>query len=289
MAISMPAAPPPSFPEIAKHPENFRRQLRELPAFRALLRAVEADFYHDLPMPAPVLDLGCGDGHFAEVTFSAPLDIGLDPWRAPLEEAAARGWHRLVTHANGAAMPLPSAGFGTVVSNSVLEHIPDVGPVLGEVARILRPGGWFHFTVPGPNFRRFLSVARLLDGLGLTGLGEAYRKMFDRISRHYYYLSPAAWTDRLAHVGMRVVRWWSYFSPGALAALEWGHPLGLPSVVAKKLIGRWLLAPTAWNLWLTERLLRRFYEEPLRDPEVSASSAGLGAYLFFSAQKLPAA
>ena len=36
--------------------------LRELPYFRALLRAVEARFYKDISLPGPVLDLGCGAG-----------------------------------------------------------------------------------------------------------------------------------------------------------------------------------------------------------------------------------
>ena len=46
------------------------RHLRGVPAFRALLRAVESRFYQDLELPRPVLDLGCGDGHFAGTTFA---------------------------------------------------------------------------------------------------------------------------------------------------------------------------------------------------------------------------
>ena len=34
-----------------------------------------------------VLDVGCGDGHFASVTFDQPLDVGIDPWAAPLRHA----------------------------------------------------------------------------------------------------------------------------------------------------------------------------------------------------------
>ncbi|MGC9469516.1 MAG: class I SAM-dependent methyltransferase [Anaerolineae bacterium] len=276
-------------PYIKKRRETFHRQLTELPAFRALLRAVEADFYQELPISRPILDLGCGDGHFAQATFRSALDFGLDPWPHCLREARPREAHRWLVHAEGAQIPCASGSFGTVISNSVLEHIPDVDPVLAEVSRVLAPGGYFHFSVPGPNFRRFLSVARGLDAAGLQALAERYRRLFDRISRHHYYLGPEAWTRKLAQVGLQVDRWWSYFSPGALAALEWGHPLGLPSVLAKRIAGRWVLVPTRWNLWLTERLLRRFYEEPLiaEDPETAGEpSAVSGAYLFFSVQKL---
>ncbi len=257
--------------------DTFDQQLQDLPAFRALLRAVEVDFYADLPMPAPVLDLGCGDGHFATVAFEHKLDVGLDPWAGPLREARTRDAYRILTHADGARMPFPDAHFATVVSNSVLEHIRDVEPVVREVARVLQPGGAFYFCVPGPNFRQFLSIARILDALRLRGLAEAYRRLFDRITRHRYYNTPEEWAERLFRVDLRVERWWSYFSPAALATLEWGHPLGLPCVLAKKLTGRWLLVPTRWNLALTAALLRRYYEEPL--PEQ-------GAYLFFIARKL---
>ncbi len=54
-----------------------------------------------------------------------------------------------------------------------------------------------------------------------------------------------------------------------------GHYFGAPSLVAKKLSGRWILAPTRWNLALTERWLRPLYEESL---------PATGAYLFFVAQ-----
>ncbi|MBI3361095.1 MAG: methyltransferase type 11, partial [Chloroflexi bacterium] len=61
-------------------PDLLTRHLRDLPAFRALLRATEARFYQDLQLPEPTLDLGCGDGHFASMTFAHPLAAGVDPW-----------------------------------------------------------------------------------------------------------------------------------------------------------------------------------------------------------------
>lgn len=269
---------PPDPPVVRKRPKTFRRQLRELPAFRALLRAVEADFYQNLPMPRPVLDLGCGDGHFASVAFPEGLDVGMDPWWRPLRTARSQGMYDLLASASGTAMPYPTAHFATVISNSVLEHIPGLLPVLAEVGRILRPGGWFHFCVPGPNFRRYLSVARFLKTVGLNRPAEAYQRLFDRISRHHTYAPPSQWAQWLEDAGLSLTRWWPYFSPRALAALEWGHPLGIPSLMAKALTGRWLLVPTRWNLRLTEALLRPYYE---------AQPGGEGAYLFFVARKLP--
>ncbi len=279
------------------------RHLRDLPAFRALLRAVEAHFYVDLPLARPVLDLGCGDGHFASLAFDRPLEAGFDPWWGPLTEARKRGAYHLLSQAEGARMPYPDGTFATVVSNSVLEHIPQVQPVLAEVARVLRspepacpersrraegrPGGRFYFCVPGPNFLPFLSIGRALDRLWPLchspsairhSPGETYRRFFNRISRHYHCDGAEVWERRLEAVGLRLIRWWPYFSRRALAVLEWGHYLGLPSLVCKKLTGRWVLSPSRANLWLTERLVRPFYQESL-------SLDSSGAYLFFVARK----
>lgn len=263
-------------PEVRKNIAGFRQQLTELPAFRALLRSVEADFYQELPMPSPILDLGCGDGHFAQVTFQRTLTIGLDPWWRPLQEARQTTQYRWLTNANGAAAPFKDDSFATIISNSVLEHIPELEPVLCEVARILKPGGYFYFCVPSPQFREFLSGARFLDSIKASKLAEAYRKLFDQISRHHSYYTPNEWISKLERAGLSIQRWWAYFSPEALTALEWGHPLGLPALLAKKLSGHWLLANKAWNIRLTEHLLKSFYME---------QPSETGAYLFFVVHK----
>ncbi len=63
-------------------------QMKDMPYFRAVLRAVECQFYQDYPLEAPTLDLGCGDGHFATLAFDQTLDVGIDPWTGPVFEAA---------------------------------------------------------------------------------------------------------------------------------------------------------------------------------------------------------
>jgi hypothetical protein len=61
--------------------------LQSLPYFRALIRSVESTYYQELALPAPLLDVGCGDGLFAALTFKDKIDAGLDPWRGPIHEA----------------------------------------------------------------------------------------------------------------------------------------------------------------------------------------------------------
>jgi SAM-dependent methyltransferase len=200
------------------------------------------------------------------------LDAGLDPGRRPLIEARDRLVYRYLAQADGARMPYPDRFFGSAISNSVLEHIPNVQAVLGETSRVLRPGAPLYFCVPSDNFLPFLSIGRALDALGLRPLGNRYRRLFNRISRHHHCDDADTWRRRLDRAGLALDYWWPYFSQGALTALEWGHYLGLPALVVKKVSGHWILWPSRANLWLTERLLRRYYEEPL---------PAAGAYLFF--------
>ncbi|MGD2207067.1 MAG: class I SAM-dependent methyltransferase [Anaerolineae bacterium] len=262
------------------------RHLRELPAFRALLRAVEARYYQDLlPLEEPVLDVGCGDGHFASVAFPRQLAAGIDPDAAVLREARDRGGYSVLTRALGDSLPFPDGHFSTVVSNSVLEHILDVDAVMAEISRVLRcpepvagqNGGRFIFCVPSDQFTELLFFTQLFHKLGLPGLARAYERYFNRISRHRHCDGPAVWAARLADVGLKPTNAFHYFSTRALDALDLGHYFGLPSLIAKKLFGRWIVAPTRWNLALTERWLRPLYEEPLPHAE--------GAYLFFVAEK----
>lgn len=254
------------------------RQLREMPAFRGLLRAVEARAYEQFDLAAPLLDVGCGDGHFVTVVFEEKVDVGIDPWGGPVKEAVQRGGYRLVIQGEGACMPFPDGHFASAMSNSVLEHIPDVQAVLDEVSRVLQSGALFVFCVPNHQFLPNLSVARFFDRLGLRGLASAYRRFFNRISRHHHCDPPEVWQNRLEQAGFRLERWWHYFSPGALAALEWGHYFGLPSLVSKVLFKRWILVPTGWNLALTRAILQRYYEEAPENPQ--------GAYSFFVARKI---
>jgi SAM-dependent methyltransferase len=243
--------------------DNLFLHLRDLPYFRGLLRAIEARFYQELSLPAPTLDVGCGDGHFASVTFDRPLDVGIDPWEGPIREAASRsGVYRLLVIGDAGRSPFPDGYFASAMSNSVLEHIPHVEAVLAETARVLKPGAPFAFCVPNHQFAGSLSVGRACDRIGLHALGDRYRAFFNRIARHVHCDPPEVWQARLEAAGFYVEKWFHYYPPRAMQVSEWGHYLGLPSLVARKLTGRWIIAPTRWNLALTMRLVRGYYDRP---------------------------
>ncbi len=69
------------------------------------MRAIESSYYQDLPMPGPIYDVGCGDGHFASLTFDNKLDVGLDPWRFSMREAKKYDAYKSLVEADGARSP----------------------------------------------------------------------------------------------------------------------------------------------------------------------------------------
>jgi SAM-dependent methyltransferase len=250
--------------------------LRDLPYFRALLRAVESTYYQELDLPGPILDLGCGDGNFAQLTFAQRIDVGIDPWHAPIQEAGRRGVYSLLVEADGSATPFADDHFSSAFSNSVLEHIPQIEAVLAETARVMKPGAPFYFCVPNQNFLPTLSVARFLDRIGLKSLAEVYRLFFNRISRHEHCDNPVTWQARLEKAGFTLERWWHYFSPASLHVLEWGHYFGLPALLSRKLFGRWIIAPYRWNLAPIYSYLRKY-----ADPAPCVD----GSYTFYIARR----
>ena len=122
--------------------------LSGLPYFRAFLRAVESAYYQDIDLPSPTLDVGCGDGNFAALTFDHNIDVGLDPWHGPIHEAKPYGKYTVLVEADGGTMPFSDGYFSSAFSNSVLEHIPHVDLVIKETSRVLKSGAPFVFCVP---------------------------------------------------------------------------------------------------------------------------------------------
>ena len=97
-----------------------------------------------------VLDLGCGAGHFLSLLDGLGAEaIGVELSERALERArrqAPGAEAHLLT--DDGAIPLGHASVDLVWCSEVLEHVGDVGGLLAEVRRVLRPGGRLLVTTP---------------------------------------------------------------------------------------------------------------------------------------------
>jgi SAM-dependent methyltransferase len=93
-----------------------------------------------------LLDLGAGAGIVPELSLrqlrASIHGIDLDP------RIAANKLIDYACIADASAIPYADDSFDVVVADNVLEHLVSPQPVFREIARVLRPGGRFHFKTP---------------------------------------------------------------------------------------------------------------------------------------------
>jgi SAM-dependent methyltransferase len=99
---------------------------------------------------AVVLDLGSGSGTdlliAAQMTGPEGRAVGVDMTRAMFDRAASSAWRmglRNVELHEGLieALPIDDASVDVVISNGVIDLVPDKDAVFAEIDRVLRPGG----------------------------------------------------------------------------------------------------------------------------------------------------
>jgi 2-polyprenyl-3-methyl-5-hydroxy-6-metoxy-1,4-benzoquinol methylase len=126
----------------------------------------DAEYTHHVAIRARLaagrrlLDLGCGR--------NADLDVfrreGKEVWGVDFQlhpQLVAPEWFRPL--APGGGVPFPDGYFDLVACRWVLEHVASAAAFLGEVRRLLRPGGWLvALTV---NAAHYVSVVSRLAGV----------------------------------------------------------------------------------------------------------------------------
>ncbi len=147
-----------------------------------------------LPAAGRLLDLGVGTGLVAAGLLQRGFHvIGADISHLMLQRAATRT--RLLVRADAALLPFADASFDAVYSVWLLHLVPDVGAVLREVARVLRPGGRY-LVMPSGDIAHD-PIADLVAAMGR-------RLNPDRPPDADEGLPHAAGRNGLVHCGMRV-------------------------------------------------------------------------------------
>jgi ubiquinone/menaquinone biosynthesis C-methylase UbiE len=142
--------------------------------------------------PGRLVDVGCGGGaHTAAFAARGWSVTGVDVSAAQLELARARGVE--VVEADAAQLPFEQASFDAAVSMFTHTDVGDFAAVLGEVARVLRPGGAFVYLGVHPCF---VGPHAFVHGRDVPELHAGYRETSFRTE------APGIWSDGLrAKVG----------------------------------------------------------------------------------------
>jgi ubiquinone/menaquinone biosynthesis C-methylase UbiE len=217
-----------------------RRYLEIAPAALATERTMECSILSTRTFVRPVLDIGCGDGIFAHVLFADKVDTGIDP--DPVEIANARSFdaYQELVVCGGSSIPKPDGSYRTVFSNSVLEHIPDLEPVLREVHRLLVSDGVFFVTIPTDRWEKTVFPSRVLYWLGLKELAERYGRFYNLFWKHYRAFPVSEWKALFESVGFKVEDVKTYSSANMTTMLDILTPLATPAMVSKRILGRWI-------------------------------------------------
>jgi SAM-dependent methyltransferase len=91
-----------------------------------------------------ILDVGCGRGFLLPTLVGDPrFEMhGVDVY--PEHERSVAGYPTTA----GRRLPYDDAAFDCVILGDVVEHVQEPDPLLSEVRRVLRPGGWLVISTP---------------------------------------------------------------------------------------------------------------------------------------------
>lgn len=177
-----------------------------------------------------VLDVGCSLGYVLEAGRRLGLQsAGVDISQHAVKVCRERGLTAEVGTLD--ALPFADAAFDIVVMKHVLEHTPQPQVALGEVHRVLRPGGAVVIAVPNVDYWK----------------GDKRRTQYryyrpdDLGAQHYVYYSEDTLRTRLSRSGFEVVgfgktrsrqalarrsAWWAVAEPVRAWAWRVGRTIG---------------------------------------------------------------
>lgn len=140
------------------------------------------------PVGLRVLDVGCGGGLLAEEFAVLGCEVtGIDQSVPTIDAArahAAQGGLDIRYVAGDAAhLAFDDGRFDVVCCCDVLEHVDDVGRVVAEIARVLRPGGVFFFDTINRTWQSKLLAIKLAQDWWPTRLVPRGVHVWDKFIR----------------------------------------------------------------------------------------------------------
>jgi SAM-dependent methyltransferase len=143
----------------------------------------------------PILDFGCGDGSFSACILKC-VEYGVDIDRAALSVAKGYGIYQRLLTFEEMMTELPESSVAAVFSCSVLEHTADLRACIREIARVLKRGGRFHFSVPSPGLTE--QMTELID--------KSFAETVNSFMFHRNLLPEVEWRALLKEHDLQVER-----------------------------------------------------------------------------------
>ncbi len=224
---------------------DFQRYFPYTPAALCVKECARLSALRRHACPAPILDVGCGDGLFASVAFENAEVWGIDIDAKEGRWAAASRAYSQVVLADVTSAKLPEAFFETCIANCSLEHVPRIDLALQNIFRSLKPGGRVLMFVPNKQWAQHLLSYRFLVAIGATGLADTLQTGIDRFFRHEHLYDESGWRKVLLEAGFIVDAVDPVLSSATTVAFE---ALLLPSLAGKlnkTLTTRWTNFPAA--------------------------------------------
>lgn len=214
-----------------------KKYLENRPMFMAIIRSQEAMLFqkYNKLIKGKILDFGCSEGFFAGLVFGKnKINIGLDLFdNRRVEEAKKEKIYKKITLYDGNNIPYSDNYFGTVVSNCVLEHIPNIALSLKEIYRVLKPGGYFITSVMTDQWENNLFGSKIF--------GKKYIDYMRKIQVHHNLLSNIQWQTNFKKNGFKIQSIDGYLYSRSSFWLDIVHYLSIFSLIYFKLFGKWVL------------------------------------------------
>jgi SAM-dependent methyltransferase len=144
-----------------------------------------------IPGGTRTLDVGCGSSRI--IGALPPGSIALDIQARKLRYA--RRFDRSLVRASAFALPFASESFPCVVCSQVIEHVPRDSPIIGELCRVLVPGGRLILGTPDYGGWQWPTIEAVYARLAPGGYAD----------EHITHYTRAELEDRFGRRGYSVV------------------------------------------------------------------------------------
>jgi len=169
-----------------------------------------------------ILDLGCGDGQLTQRIGATGASVrGVDASPQMVEASRARGVEAQVGAAE--SLPFEDRVFDAVFSNAALHWVRGQDAMMGEVNRVLKPGGRFVAEMGGHGNVAAIRVA-FMAVLNRHGLAEREPEEYSRrLGGHGFLVERMELIPRPTPLGTDMGAWFRTFRHGVLANLPEGE------------------------------------------------------------------